>query len=152
MDLCLAIILYYLVFIAFSMLPAERIFDVSPEDVYLTYLYQASVDNAMLCFISLLSLKYQSSVRFFSAYAAIVASSAFLNVAMLFDQITNLGMVAELHEMRQELSIPLDVLFAVLGSRAGGQLYTVINRGLHTTRRSDYNELNRSIRNEKAQS
>ena len=74
------------------------------------------------------------------SYGAIIASSLVLNGLMLYDQMLDLSIVYKAHAIRQEFSIPLDVLFAVLGSANVER--THINHRLRAGDSSNYNRSN----------
>lgn len=140
LNLCLLIAAYYAVFILTSITGIYSYF-VAPEDVVLgTYAIQISIDSIFVTLTLALSTIYQKFIKIYLAYAAIIGTSLVLNGAMMYDQMIDLSMVYQLHSFRQELSIPLDVLFATLGSAIGGQAY--ISHSLHHANGADYNRSN----------
>lgn len=140
LNLCLLIMSYYALFIVTNVSGAVGVF-FAPDDVVMgTYAIQSSIDALFITLIIYLSTIYQKFIKIYLAYAAIIGTSLVLNGLMLYDQMIDLSIVYQLHAIRQELSIPLDTLFAVLGSALGGQAY--ISLGLHTANGSNYNRSN----------
>lgn len=141
-NLCFVIFAYYLLYTAID--KAGCIVYYSDEvNIFITYYSQTCFDVIALVATLALSLKYQSFIRIYLLYSCVIASSAVLNAAMLLDQVLEIGAVQDLHAFRQNISVPLDVLFAVLGSGKGGQITDYINRNLLAAHRSVYNRLNR---------
>jgi len=139
-NLCLLIIMYYALYIATSLTGNIGLFSANDSTVIGTYAIQASLDSLMMLSIIYLSSFHHKSTRIYLAYGAIIGTSLLLNGLMLFDQITDLSMIYRAHAIRQDFSIPLDVLFAVLGSAAVGQSHT--NRDLRVGYDSNYNRFN----------
>ena len=140
LNLCLLIAAYYVAFLCVDISTLSRVFQASPDIVYGTYAIQASLDSLMVLSIIYLSSFHHKSTRIYLAYGAIIGTSLLLNGLMLFDQITDLSMIYRAHAIRQDFSIPLDVLFAVLGSAFGGQSHT--DSSLRTGYDSNYNRSN----------
>lgn len=139
-NLCLLIIMYYALYIATGLTGIVGTFKADDSTVLGTYAIQASLDSLMMLSIIYLSSFHHKSTRIYLAYGAIIGTSLLLNGLMLFDQITDLSMLYRAHAIRQDFSIPLDVLFAVLGSAAVGQSHT--NRDLRVGYDSNYNRFN----------
>ena len=142
LNLCLLIVLYYAIFIATDITESSGIFPADDDVVFGTYALQCSIDAVFLTTAVYLSSIHRNLIRIYWSYAAIIGTSLVLNGAMMYDQMIDLSMVYQLHSFRQELSIPLDVLFAVLGSALGGQAY--LSTGLHHADDSNYNRSNRN--------
>lgn len=140
LNLCLLISAYYVAFLSVDITALSRLFVADATSVYGTYAIQCSLDSLMLLSIIYLSTFHHNFTRIYLAYGAIIGTSLLLNGLMLFDQITDLSMFYRAHAIRQEFSIPLDVLFAVLGSAAVER--THINRSLRTGNSSNYNRSN----------
>lgn len=116
-GLCLVIILYYALFLITELTELDSLFKSNSIELTLaTYCIQLSVDALILVLIAVLSVFYQDSVKLFVLYGLIVATSFLLNGFMLYEEVLDLSTIYKLHVIRQDLSIPLDVLFAVLGS------------------------------------
>lgn len=139
-NLCLLIIMYYALYIVTGLTGIIGTFHADDSTVLGTYAIQASLDSLMMLSIIYLSSFHHKSTRIYLAYGAIIGTSLLLNGLMLFDQITDLSMVYRAHAIRQDFSIPLDVLFAVLGSAFGGQSHT--DSDLRTRYDSNYNRSN----------
>lgn len=139
-NLCLLIIAYYLVYMLCDITELSGCFFADEDVVIGTYAIQCSIDSIFLTLAVGLSTIYHKFIKIYVAYAAIIGTSLVLNGLMMYDQMIDLSVVYQMHAIRQELSIPLDVLFAVLGSALGGQAY--ISLGLHTTNGSNYNRSN----------
>jgi hypothetical protein len=140
LNLCLLIAAYYVAFLSVDITALSRLFVADTASVYGTYAIQASLDSLMLLCIIYLSSFHHKSTRIYLGYGAIIGTSLLLNGLMLFDQITDLSMFYRAHAIRQDFSIPLDVLFAVLGSAFGGQSHT--DSDLRTGYDSNYNRSN----------
>lgn len=140
LNLCLLIIAYYSVYLLASPQQIHDYFLTDLETSVSTYAVQASVDTLALTGCAYLSLKNKKIISIYLAYGAIIATSLVLNGLMLYDQMIDLSNVYQLHAIRQEFSIPFDVLFAVLGSAAGGQAY--YNHYLRPFNAADYNRSN----------
>ena len=140
LNLCLLIAAYYVAFLCVDITALSRFFIADASTVYGTYAIQASLDSLMMLSIIYLSSFHHKSTRIYLSYGAIIGTSLLLNGLMLFDQITDLSMLYRAHAIRQDFSIPLDVLFAVLGSAAVGQSH--IDSNLRTSYDSNYNRSN----------
>lgn len=142
-NLCLLILGYYAVFLASVHLRAAPLDVAAPDHVYMVYIKQSAIDLTFLILCLYLSVKYQNFVGFYGLYAAIIASSLVCNSLMLFDQVIDLHRFYQWHKWRQEIAIPLDLLFAVLGS-GGVRISNHDNPYLRTGAGKRYN---RSYRN-----
>lgn len=140
LNLCLLIALYYCAFIMTNVYGVTTVAFMPEDAVYGTYAIQCSIDSVFLTLTIALSAIYKKFIKIYLAYAAIIGTSLVLNGAMMYGQMLDLSIVYHLHSFRQELSIPLDVLFAALGSAIGGQAY--ISHRLHTSNGADYNRSN----------
>lgn len=141
LNLCLLIASYYLIYICVDITELSRTFVADANIVYGTYAIQASLDSLMVLSIISLSRIHHNFTRIYLAYGAIIGTSLVLNGLMLFDQVTDLSMIYRAHAIRQDFSIPLDVLFAVLGSAAVGHPH--INSYLRPRDFANYNRSNR---------
>ncbi len=139
-NLCLLIAAYYVVFMVCDITEISGAFFAADDAVYGTYIIQCGIDSVFLTATIALSTFYHKFIKIYFAYAAIIGTSLVLNGLMLYDQMIDLSMVYQLHAIRQEFSIPLDVLFAVLGSALGGQAY--LNHSLRTANGTNYNRSN----------
>lgn len=139
-NLCLLIISYYSIYLIASPQQIHAYFLTDFDTAVATYIVQASVDTLLLSCCAYLSIKNKKLVSIYIAYGAIIATSLALNGLMIYDQMIDLSNVYKLHAIRQEFSIPLDVLFAVLGSAAGGRAY--YNHNLRPADATDYNRFN----------
>jgi len=142
LNLCLVIFFYYLLY-STSGFDGVQSYFIDSATVYVTYYSQTCFDVIALVSTLALSLKYQELVRIYLLYSCIIASSAVLNAAMLVDQTLDMNWLYSIHAFRQELSAPIDLLFAVLGSSKGGQIIRYTHRSLLTAHRSVYNRINR---------
>lgn len=115
-NLCLLIFAYYAVFIASVWLRGVAPDYSEPLNVYLVYIKQSTIDMTFLILCLCLSVKYNKILSFSGLYAAIIASSLLFNGLMLFDQAADLDRFYQWHKWRQEIAIPVDLLFAVIGS------------------------------------
>lgn len=140
LNLCLLIAAYYAAYLLTSISGVHEYFFSDAETVIGTYAIQCSLDSLALLSIIYLSSVYHNFKRIYFAYGAIIGTSLVLNGLMLYDQMLDLSMVYKAHAIRQEFSIPLDVLFAVLGSACSGQFN--FNGGLRTGHDSNYNRSN----------
>lgn len=140
-DLCLLIIAYYALFLIADLTELDGLFETDLYTTFGTYCVQLSIDAVVLVSIAVLSFFYHESIKLFAAYGAIVATSFLLNGFMIYEQVLELSTVYKLHAIRQDFSVPLDVLFAVLGSAHNARQNTLDS--LHTAYSSIYNCLNR---------
>lgn len=140
-SLCLVIIGYYILYMITELTNLQGYFGADTDTTLGTYCVQLSVDAITLVAISVLSMFDQKRIVLYLSYGAIVATSFLLNGVMLYDQALDLSTVYQLHMIRQELSLPLDVMFAVLGSARDAGQNTLDY--LHTAYRAVYNRLNR---------
>ena len=140
LNLCFLIIAYYVTFLITSVSGIFDTFIADSETTYGTYAIQCSLDSLALVSVIALSSFHHNFTRIYLAYAAIIGTSLLLNGIMLLDQMVNISMIYKAHAIRQEFSIPLDVLFAVLGSAAVER--THINSRLRTGNSSNYNRFN----------
>ena len=116
LSLCLMIVCYYALFMLTEITDLQGYFRADVDTTLGTYCIQMSIDSLALVCIAVLSLFYQQSIKLYLCYGAIIATSFLLNGLMLYDQVLDLSVIYKLHTIRQEFSIPLDVMFAVLGS------------------------------------
>lgn len=142
-NLCLLILGYYAVFLASVYLRAAPLDVATASNVYMVYIKQSVIDLTFLILCLYLSVKYQNFIGFYGLYTAIIASSLVCNGLMLFDQVIDLHRFYQWHKWRQEIAIPLDLLFAVLGS-GGVRISNHDNPYLRTGAGKRYN---RSYRN-----
>lgn len=119
-NLCLVILAYYSVFLLSIHLRSSPPDYSDAHNIYFVYIKQSAIDLTFLIVCLTLSVKYNKLVSFYGIYAAIIASSLVCNGLMLFDQVTDLNRFYQWHRWRQEVAIPLDMLFAVLGSGGVG--------------------------------
>lgn len=140
LNLCFLIIAYYFTFLIASPYNITSLIFTDSETTYGTYAIQCSLDSLALVSVIALSSFHHNFTRIYFAYAAIIGTSLLLNGIMLLDQMANVSMIYKAHAIRQEFSIPLDVLFAVLGSAAVER--THINSRLRTGDSSNYNRSN----------
>jgi hypothetical protein len=140
LNLCFLICCYYAAFLLVDITELNGYFFTESEVVIGTYAIQCSLDSIALLSTIYLSSIYHNFRRIYFAYGAIIATSLVLNGLMLYDQMLDLSMVYKAHAIRQDFSIPLDVLFAVLGSACSGQFN--FNGGLLTGNNSNYNRIN----------
>lgn len=115
-NLCLLIFAYYVVFIASVHLRGAAPDYAAPMTVYMVYIKQSAIDMTFLILCLFISVKYNKILSFSGLYAAIIASSLVCNGLMLFDQAADLNRFYQWHKWRQEIAIPVDLLFAVIGS------------------------------------
>ena len=141
-NLCFVIFWYYLLYTTIDG-ATEIVYLSDYPTILVTYYSQTCFDVIALVSTLALSLKYQELVRIYLLYSCIIASSAVLNAAMLVDQTLDMNWLYSIHAFRQELSAPIDLLFAVLGSSKGGQIIRYTHRSLLTAHRSVYNRINR---------
>lgn len=139
-NLCLLILAYYLVFLASVYMRSAPPDYSQPMNVYLVYIKQSAIDLTFLVLCVSLSVKYNKPVNFYGLYAAIIASSLACNGLMLFDQASDIDRFYQWHKWRQEVAIPIDILFAVLGS--GGVRGS--NNNNANLRRGTYKRYNRT--------
>lgn len=140
LNLCLLIAFYYATYLATSLTGIHELFVTDSQSVYGTYAIQCSLDSLMLLLIIYLSKFHHKSTRIYLGYGAIIGTSLLLNGLMLLSQLSDISMIYRAHAIRQEFSIPLDVLFAVLGSATVERLHN--NHSLRTGHSSNYNRSN----------
>lgn len=140
LNLCLLIIMYYTTYLLTTITGVSGFFVAGNDIVYGTYAIQASLDSLFLLCTVVLSKFHHNFTRIYLAYGAIIGTSLLLNGLMLLDQLSDLSVIYRAHAIRQDFSIPLDVLFAVLGSAAVGQSHT--NSNLRTGNNTNYNRSN----------
>lgn len=141
LNLCFIILCYYAAYILSTSLPSEVIRLTEARPVYAYYIMQSVIDSTVMASALFVSIKYQKSLIIYCAYAAIIASSLLCEVGMLLDQSFGSNMLSFIHAERQEYSVPLDLLFAAIGSKAGERLLAYVF--LLTCGRSSYNRFYR---------
>jgi hypothetical protein len=137
-NLCLLILAYYAVFLVSVHLRSAPLDVTQSTNVYMVYIKQSAIDLTFLILCLYLSAKYQKMVGFYGLYAAIIASSLVCNGLMLFDQVVDIHRFYQWHKWRQEVAIPIDILFAVLGS-GGVRISNYDNPYLRTGAGKRYN-------------
>lgn len=140
LSLCFLIVCYYALFMITELTDLQGYFRADVDTTLGTYCVQMSVDSLMLVCVVALSMFYQKSVMIYLLYGVIIATSFLLNGLMLYDQVLDLSVIYSLHAIRQEFSIPLDVMFAVLGSARNARPNNVDY--LRTGHSSIYNRAN----------
>lgn len=116
LSLCLLVIWYYGAYLLTEITDLQGVFQTDLYSSVGIYAVQMSLDCMAIVSLVALSIIYQKNIKIFVLYGAIIATSLALNGLMIYDQLLDLSVIYHLHAIRQELSIPLDVLFAVLGS------------------------------------
>ena len=112
LDLCFAIITYYLACILTNASSGLQYTD-SPEWFYIQ---QSLIDLAVIAFICYLSRLHRKSAPIYTAYAAIICISMTLNGLMLIDQHADAHVITRWHMAYQDYAQLIDVCFAVIGS------------------------------------
>lgn len=146
----IVIFTYYLMFFALANVPAKIYKVHNLNEVVATYMTQAFIDACILYLIFRISLKYQENIKILQGYALCVASSLAANLMMIFDQVAswNYPILAEMHHLRQLVSVPLDLLFAVLWSAKSGRhndpSRLFFDDNLLSSRGESYNRLHRN--------
>lgn len=141
LNLCFVIMAYYTAYILSTDLPSSQVAITDSVKIYSYYLIQSVIDSTAMAAALFVSIKYQKSLIICSAYSAIIATSLICELLMLLDQSFNVNRLGFIHAARQEYSIPLDLLFAAIGSKAGERLLAYVF--LLTCGRSSYNRFYR---------
>jgi len=116
LNLCFVVLCYYIIFI-FTESFTLPVIDLSNlSDVTFYYVSQAWLDVSIIMACLLISSKYKRIIILSRVYAAIIATSLMCDTMMIVNTSLNIEFFYQLHEARQYFSIPLDVLFAILGS------------------------------------
>lgn len=123
-NLCLIIMAYYAAYLVSTNLSPMVVYDQSASSTSIYYLTQSAIDSTVVVSCVAISMFYKRFIIIYGAYAAIVVTSLFCELLMLLDQSFGVGVIFKLHALRQQASIPLDILFAVIGSAAGERLLT----------------------------
>lgn len=143
LNLCLVIILYYALYMAYPLFPELAVTITTTPEALVVYAAQLSFDMIALVSTVAISIIYQKNINIYFLYGAIIATSALLNAVMLCGVAVGKESLYWLHAYRQQIAAPLDLLFAVLGSSKGGQIIDYTYRSLLGAGRSVYNRLNR---------
>lgn len=107
-SLCGVICLYYILYISSEIIFYDEISD------HLFYLLQVSVDMTILSMCYILSMTDKS--RVIICYMLVILSSLILDSIVAFGLITNVNFANDIYAIRQEISLYLDIIFAVLGA------------------------------------
>lgn len=142
-NLCFVVLIYYALYLSYPLLPQGEVIESIYGEALVVYASQLSFDTIALVTTLALSTIYQDSIKTYLFYGAIIATSALLNACMLFGVATGYEELYYIHAMRQEIAVPLDLLFAALGSGKGGQFINYISSSLLSVSRSVYNRFNR---------
>lgn len=140
LNLCFVIFSYYALYIVSTSLPPEVVAVTSSYISLPYYLTQSALDISIMLSALAVSVIYNKSVIIYFAYAAMVASSLLCEILMVLDQAFEINALSFIHATRQDYSIPLDLLFAAIGSKLGERL--LAGFFLLTCRRSGYNRIN----------
>lgn len=116
LNLCFVILCYYAIYLASIYIRGEPPDFSIHQNVYLVYIKQSAIDLTILLFCLLISFRYKEKFTLFSAYSAIIATSLVCNGLMILDQISDANYFYQWHKLRQELAIPIDLIFAIIGS------------------------------------
>jgi len=143
LNLCLVIMFYYAIYMAYPLFPEMTITRTTEAEALVVYASQLSFDMIALVATVAISYIYQKNINIYFLYGAIIATSALLNATMLFGVAVCEESLYWLHAYRQQIAAPLDLLFAALGSAKGGQIIDYTHRNLLGASRSVYNRLNR---------
>jgi hypothetical protein len=107
-NLALVIIAYYAAYMLMEFYPPG----VSEQAGWAAfYLRQSALDLLFVIICCVLSLKYQRFM-YFLGYAFIIGTTQATQVLMLADPVA----FRSLHEWRQAVAVPIDLMFGVLGS------------------------------------
>ncbi len=108
-NLALVIIAYYAAYMLMEFYP-QGVTEQAGWAAF--YLRQCALDLLFVIICCHLSLKYQRFMYFFLGYAFIIGTSQATQVLMLVDPVA----FRSLHEWRQAVAVPIDLMFGVLGS------------------------------------
>jgi len=143
-NLCFVIIIYYALYLAYPIVEQGAIVQTFFGEAVIIHASQLSFDTIALVLTFAISTIYHKSIKIYLCYGAIIATSAILNALMLFGIAYGIEeLFYQAHAFRQNIAVPLDLLFAALGSSKGGQFTDYFSRGLLSTGRSVYNRFNR---------
>ena len=130
-NLCLVILGYYLLYIHIDIITYGKL----SNSFY--NLIQVGIDSFVIVLSCLLSFRYIKLRLICIFYAVFVLSSLTLDALMVFEESFNTLIVSWLHECRQVIAQPFDLIFAIVGSG----FYDCIKRVfLPYCRRSSYNQ------------
>lgn len=130
-NLCLLILGYYLLYIHIDIITYGKL----SNSLY--NLIQVGVDSFVIVLACLLSFRDVKLRLICIFYAVFVLSSLTLDALMVFEELFNTLIVSWLHEHRQTIAQPLDLIFAIVGSGFYGCIRRVF---LPYCRRSSYNQ------------
>ena len=115
LNLCFAILLYYLSYIALDYTLFNLVsFEVVSASIY--YIVQSWLDVAVIAIVLTICTESIKTMSLHWAYAAIIATSLFCDSLMAVNVHDGFDWLYYLHEIRNMFSVPLDVAFALAGS------------------------------------
>lgn len=120
-NLCSVILAYYLAYLAITKLTLDT--------VLIYYACQMGLDAVVVYVCCTLVYRHRQALPL--GYAIVALSSLYCDGLKLLDEVTGSYVLSVIHEFRQELSVPLDVFFAAVGSHGR-------NPFLYTGRRTVY--------------
>lgn len=120
-NLCRVILLYYLAYFAISYTPGVS------ATVY--YAAQALLDAAVIMACCFLARRPGASIAPV-LYAFFVYSSFLCEGIKFIDEAYRFYAFTELHKLRQSVSVPVDVLFAVVGSDGVRRILSFCRRAI----------------------
>jgi hypothetical protein len=128
-NLPFVICAYYVAYITMESYPLT----VTEQGAWLEfYLRQSALDVLIILACCYLSAFYQRFNKLALCYAVAVGTSQIAQLLMIFNPTQFIGV----HELRQAVAVPLDLIFALLGSGLGVHLLRFANRI-----RAAYNQL-----------
>jgi hypothetical protein len=128
LNLCLVILLYYFTYIVLRSLTVHE------PAVY--YGAQMALDTLIIACCCQISSFHKISNIIALTYALIIFTSLMCEGLKLVDEIGRFYVFNWLHELRQSVSMPVDIVFAIVGSAWGGGLLDRF--GLYTRAGSAY--------------
>lgn len=114
LNLCLVILLYYFTYIVLRSLTIH--------DPAVYYGAQMALDTLIIACCCQISSFHKISNIIALTYALIIFTSLTCEGLKLVDEIGRFYVFNWLHELRQSVSMPIDIVFAIVGSAWGGGL------------------------------
>ncbi len=118
-NLCLLILTYYCLYCLSELI----LFNSTTYQVF--HFTQVIIDTFVILTACLLSFRYMNVRLIFIAYALFVFSSLILDLLMVFDETYQSHVIYKLHEFRQYLSQPVELVFAIIGSGLSERIRSV---------------------------
>lgn len=129
LNLCLLVLSYYIAYLV--------LWGLTVDNPLIYYAFQATLDTTVILFCCVLAYRDRPFRIIPIGYALVVFTSLLCDGLKLLDEAAEVYLLTGLHIARQQFSIPIDVIFAVVGSNGINRFLYFGVRPTYTKRTAD---------------